>query len=125
MPYFIEKAPRGWAPIPDTTLEIFLSMKYEVPCLAFRKDKKELYVHVFCFEGSDQSKPLGIVSDLYAKCKLGIPEFPRRSNWIHTIPLDGPKLSSPEVLLIHQITQSIFWTVYMDFVRNKKDKLRS
>jgi hypothetical protein len=117
MPKIVNLVAKGWTPIPDSELEVFLVVKKEVPVFAIRKNKKEVYVHVFCFEMGDKMESLEVVNNLYLKYRLGIPEFPKRPNWIHTIPLPGQKPSPSEITLIHEITQSLFWSVYMDFKR--------
>ena len=64
-----------------------------------------------------------LVAKLYEKFNLGKPTFlPEEPNWIHTIPLPGADLSPEETLLIHQITQSLFWTIYMDYKRTNEGR---
>jgi hypothetical protein len=56
------------------------------------------------------------VVNLYTKYKFGKPTFiPEELNWIHTIPIPGKELDQAKTLLIHQLTQSMFWTIYMDY----------
>jgi hypothetical protein len=56
------------------------------------------------------------VVGLYIKFKLGTQTFlPGELNWIHTIPIAEKELSPAETLFIHQLTQSMFWTIYMDY----------
>jgi hypothetical protein len=112
------KMSRGWVLIPDTEIEIFFKLTEQIPVLAFRKHKKEVYVHILGLESYNLANPFALVRALYAKLKLGIPEKPDRPNWIHTIPLAGPALSAEEVMLIHQITKSFFGTLYMDYKTN-------
>lgn len=118
MPKLIEKVGEAWTPIPESDLDTFLQIKEMTPCHAFRKNKKEVYIHVFGFEGCDNFKALNIVIGIYGKYKLGFPKFPTQGNWMHTIPIPGPTLTTSENLLIHQIAHSLFWTVYMDFNKN-------
>ena len=122
MPTLVEKVAAGWAPIPESQIETLLVIEEMVPCLAFRKNKQEVYIHVFGFDLESALKPLGKVHELYYKYKLGDPEFPRDRNWIHTIPLPGSNLNPKEILLIHEITHSLFWSVYMDLKRIKSKK---
>jgi hypothetical protein len=59
-----------------------------------------------------------MVVELYIKFNLGKPTFiPEELNWIHTIPMPGKELGKAETLFIHQLTQSMFWTIYMDYKR--------
>jgi hypothetical protein len=125
MLYLHPRIAKGWTAIPDTELETFFIFKKEVPTLAFRKHKKEAYVHIFCFESHILTDSLNIVSSLYFKFRLGIPEMPVRPNWIHTVPLPGQNLSQEEILLTYQITQSLFWTVYADFKKHRRKVLRN
>jgi hypothetical protein len=45
--------------------------------------------------------------------------IPAEENWIHTIPVLPGDLNQAETLLTHQIAQSLFWTIYMDYKREK------
>lgn len=121
MPYLVERSSSGWTTIPQhENLELFAIKKMEVPILGFRKNKKEVYLHVFCNEFVIPAVAMQIVLSLYHKYKLGESKFVREEpNWIHTIPLPGPGLSQSDTLLIHEITLSLFWTIYVDFQRNK------
>lgn len=122
MPALIERVTVGWTKIPNHDgLEIFVKFQKEVPILAFRKNGKEVYLHVFCNEFMVPFHAINFVFNLYAKLKLGKPEFiPTEENWIHTIPLSPSVLDKAETLLTHQITQSLFWTIYMDYKGRKK-----
>jgi len=117
MPYLIEGVPRGWTVVPGhDDLELFATRKLEIPILGFRKNKKEVYVHVFCNEFVHPLDAVQIVLTLYLKFKLGTPAFlPEERNWIHTIPIPGANLSQAETLFIHQLIHSMFWTIYMDY----------
>jgi hypothetical protein len=117
MPYLIEKVPRGWTAVPGRAdLELFATRQRKVPILGFKKNKKEVYVHIFCNEFMDPLPAVNIVINLYVKYKLGNPVFiPKEPNWIHTIPIPGANLNQAETLFIHQLTQSLFWTIYMDY----------
>ena len=54
MPWLIEKVTIGWTKIPDHDgIEIIAISQMEVPVLGFRKNGKEVYVHVFCNEFMD------------------------------------------------------------------------
>ena len=98
----------------------YLRKEMEIPVLAFRKSKKEVYVHVFCNEFMDPLNPVQIVIQLYHKYALGKPNFVVKDrNWIETIPIPGTVLDQAEILLIHQLTHSLFWTIYMDYKRQK------
>ena len=121
MPYLIERVSREWTTVPNHDgLEVFAPLKGEVPCLAFRKRGKEAYLHIFCNEFINPIYSMGMVVNIYAKFNLGKPAFiPEEQNWIHTIPIPGTSLSQGETLLTHQLTQSLFWTIYMDFKRRK------
>jgi hypothetical protein len=121
MPYLIEKVSRGWTKVPNhDDFELFTTLKMDVPILAFRKNGKEVYVHVFCNDFMDPIYAIQIVINLYSKYKLGKPAFiPKERNWIQTIPIPGGNLSQAEMLFIHELTQSLFWTIYMDFKRRK------
>jgi hypothetical protein len=121
MPFLVERSPEGWTKIPNhDDLEVFASRKMDVPVLAFRKGRKEVYIHVFCNEVMSPINAMQIVSSLYIKFKLGIPAFsPDEPNWIHTIPIPGTKLSQEEAMLTHQITQSLFWSIHYDYKRHK------
>lgn len=120
MPYLVERVSRGWTKVPNHNLEAFATRNVDVPYLGFRKDKKEVYVHIFCNEFMLPFLAMQIVANLYKKYNLGEPIFaPEEPNWIHTIPLPGAVLSQHETLLIYQITQSLFWTIFMDYKKNK------
>ena len=121
MPYLIKKVPKGWTKVPNhTEFELFATRKIEVPLLGVRKNGKEVYVHVFCNEFLDPIYAIQIVSGLYSKFKLGKPAFITEGhNWIHTIPIPGVGLTEAETVLVHQLTQSLFWTIYMDYKRRK------
>jgi len=122
MPYLVKKAPNGWTNIPKHGhLELFADRKLGVPVLAFRKDRREVYVHVFCNEFMNPIPAIEMVVSLYAKFKLGEPAFlPDELNWIHSIPVPGPVLNQEETLLTYQITQSLFWTIHVDYQRHGK-----
>jgi hypothetical protein len=123
MPELIKKAPRGWTKVPNHDLEVFATRKGEVPCLGFRKNGKEVYVHVFCNEFMNPFYAIQIVFNLYTKFKLGKPTFLLEElNWIHTIPIAEKALSPAETMFIHQLTQSMFWTIYMDYKRRSGSK---
>ena len=121
MPYLIERVPRGWTVVPGhDDLELFATRKMEVPVLGFRKNKNEIYVHIFCNEFINPLDAVQIVLNLYIKFKLGNPAFlPEEKNWIHTIPIPGAELGPAERLFIHQLTQSLFWTIYIDYKKRK------
>ncbi|HEY4151414.1 MAG TPA: hypothetical protein VGM41_20890 [Chitinophagaceae bacterium] len=114
MPTLIETVAKCWTQIPDSDLELLLKFKENTPILAFRKYKTEVYLNIFGFNLHNRFRPLALVSDIYLKFKMGIPESPKAPNWIHAIPLTPQTLSPAETLLMHRITHSLFWTVYMD-----------
>jgi hypothetical protein len=75
---------------------------------------------VFRNEFMDPLNPIQIVIQLYHKYTLGKPTFVMENpNWIHTIPIPGAVLDHAEIMLIHQLTHSLFWTIYMDCKRNR------
>jgi len=121
MPYLVETASRGWTKIPKyDDLELFADRKMNVPLLAFRKNGKEVYLHVFCNEFMNPMYSLQIVSSLYIKLNLGVPAFaPAELNWIHSIPISAGDLNDAETLMTHQITQSLFWTIHHDYKRGR------
>jgi hypothetical protein len=121
MPALIEVVTSGWTKIPNHDgLEVFVTIKLEVPVLAFRKNGKEVYLHVFCNSFMHPIYAMHLVVDPYTKFKFGKPEFvPAEENWIHTIPVLPKDLNQAETLLTHQIAQSLFWTIYMDYKREK------
>jgi len=120
MPYLIEKSPKGWTRIPNCDLEVFATRRMDVPYLGFRKGGNEVYGHVFCNEFANPLFAIQIANSLYKKFNLGKAAFSlEEPNWIHTIPLPGANLSAEETLLMYQITQSLFWTIYMDYKRSK------
>jgi hypothetical protein len=121
MPYLVEIVRRGWTKIPNhDDLEVFASRKMDVPVIAFRKNRKEVYVHVFCNEFMHPIVALQIVSSLYSKLKLGKPAFaPGELNWIHSIPVSPGDLTQAEMIMTHQITQSLFWTIHAEYKRHK------
>lgn len=120
MPYLVETCSKGWTKIPrHDDLEIFASRKRNVPILGFRKNRKEVYVHVYCNEFMNPLYAIQIVGNLYAQFKFGRPKFaPEEPNWIHTIPILPKSLSVAETLLTHQVRQSLFWTIHDDYRRN-------
>jgi hypothetical protein len=119
MPFLVEKVSKGWTTIPDhEDLEAFTTLKMGVPALAFRKKNTEVYVHIFCNEFMNPVKAFQMVISLYTKFSLGKPSFKTdEPNWIHSIPIKAKDLNEAETILIHQITRSLFGTVYMDFKR--------
>jgi hypothetical protein len=119
MPDLIKRVSMGWTKIPHHDLEAFSTRNMNVPILGFRQKGKEVYVHVFCNEFMNPFYAVQIVANLYRKFNLGKPAFTAgEPNWIHTIPIPGAALTPEETLLIHQITQSLFWTIYMDYKRS-------
>jgi hypothetical protein len=121
MPALVEIVTLGWTKIPNhDDLEVFCTLNKAVPALGIRKKGKEVYLHVFCNTFMNPIYAMQLVIQLYEKYKFGRPEFiPEEENWIHTIPLFPADLNQAETLLTHQIAQSLFWTVYMDYKRNK------
>jgi hypothetical protein len=121
MPYLIENCPIRWTKIPDhEDLDMLASRKEDVPLIGFRKNGREVYLHIFCNEFIDPMCPMQIVINMYLKFKLGKAEFQREEkNWIHTIPLAMGHLSLEEIILIHDITHSLFWTIYLDYKKHK------
>jgi hypothetical protein len=117
MPYLINRSPKGWTKIPEYThLEVFADRKVTVPLIAFRKNGKEVFVHVFCNEFINPIYAVPLVVGLYSKFKLGEPTFaPDQLNWIHSVPMPGQDLNQKEIILTHQIAQSLFWTIYVDY----------
>jgi hypothetical protein len=116
MPELIKKVPRGWTKVPNHEFEVFATRNMDVPILGSRKNGKEVYVHVFCNEFINPFYAIQIVVGLYTKYKLGKPTFmPEELNWIHTVPIPGIELGQAETLFIHQLTQVMFWTIYMDY----------
>lgn len=122
MPGLLKMGPRRWMKIPGhNDLEMLAQQEMNVPILAFRKNHQEIYMHIFCNEFMSPFYAIQIVGNLYIKFKLGDPTFlPGEPNWIHSIPVPGPKLNEEENLLMHQITQSFFWTIHTDYKRDKK-----
>jgi len=119
MPYLIKTVSQKWTKIPNHDLEVLASRNMDVPCLGFRKSQNEVYVHIFCNEFMNPLFAMQIVINLYKKFNLGKPVFTSAEpNWIHTIPLPGPKLTQQETLLTYQLTQSLFWTIFMDYKRS-------
>lgn len=117
--FLIGKVSKGWTKIPNHDLEAFATRSMDVPYLGFRKGRKEVYVHIFCNEFMNPFYAIQIVANLYKKFNLGKPVFSTAErNWIHTIPLPGAQLTEEETLLIHQLTQSLFWTIFMDYKRS-------
>lgn len=111
-----------WTPIPESGFETFLQIKDYVPCLAFRKEGKEVYFHIFCFESFKFKETLKMVSKLYLKYRLGIPKYPPGPNWIHTVPIPGPRVAAQDEKLMYQIMQSFFWTLHYEFKMNVQGK---
>lgn len=122
MPGLIERVAVVWTKIPNhNELEIFAKFGMEVPLIAFGKNGKEVYLHIFCNEFMIPFYALDFVIRFYTKLKLGKPELlARERNWIHTIPLSLADLDKVETLLIHQLAHSLFWTVYVDYKGRKK-----
>ena len=119
MPYLINSVSRRWTKVPNYNLHVLATQKMNVPCLGFRKEQTEVYLHIFCNEFMIPLHARQIVINLYKKFKLGKPAFPSSErNWIHTIPLPGAEFAQQEALLIHQLAQSLYWTVYMDYKRS-------
>jgi len=121
MPDLIKRVSKGWTKIPNRDLEAFATRNMGVPLLGFRKKGTEVYVHVFCNEFVSPVYAVQMVANLYQKFNLGKPAFAAgEPNWIHTIPIPGAELPPEETLLIHQLTQSLFWTIYMDYKRTNR-----
>lgn len=94
----------------------FATRKKEILILGFRKANKEVFIHIFCNEFCNPIYAFQIVAGLYSKHNLGTPKFiPEELNWVHTIPLPGSTLTPEETMLIHQLTNSMFWTIFMKF----------
>lgn len=122
MPFLVNTVSKGWTKIPNhDELELLADRKMTVPVLGFRKNRKEVYLHIFCNEFMNPIYALQIVSNLYLKFKLGTPAFaPNEFNWIHSIPLLPSELTPADTIMTHQITQSLFWTIHDDYRRNLK-----
>ena len=122
MPYLIETTPVGWTKIPNhMEIEMFASRKGKIPIIGFRKNGKEAYVHVFCNEFVNPKHAIQIVAAMYLKFRFGKPQYVKTiRNWIHTIPVSPATFDPAETLLTHQLTNSIFWTIYMDYKRIKE-----
>jgi len=122
MPYLIENIPVRWTKILNhEDIEMFASRQGRIPIIAFRKNGKEAYVHIFCNDFVNPKHAMKVVVALYTKFNFGKPQFVKDvRNWIHTIPT-APKILDPaETLLTHQLTNSTFWTIYMDYKRIKE-----
>ena len=116
MPALVETTGKRWTKIPGHNLEVFSVLKMRVPSLAFRRNGKEIYLHIFCNEFVNPLNAMQQVFAMYVKFNLGKPLFlPEELNWIHSIPLDERGLSQAEILFTYQITHSMFWSIYMDF----------
>jgi hypothetical protein len=116
MPDLIKKVSRGWTKVPNHDFEVIATRNLDVPYLGFRKNGKEVYVHVFCNEFINPFYAIQLVVNLYTKYKLGKPQFiPEQLNRIHTIPISGSELGEAETLLTFQLTQSLFWTIYREY----------
>jgi hypothetical protein len=121
MPGLIERVAAGWTKVPNHNgLEMFVKFQKEVPILAFKKNGKEVYLHVYCNEFMALFYAMEFVINLYAQLKLGESEFiPTEKNWIHSIPLSPADLDKEETLLIHQLAHSLFYTVCRDYEKRK------
>jgi hypothetical protein len=121
MPYLIERVPKGWTFIPGhDQLEVFATRNKDVPLLGFKKNKVEVYLHVFCNEFINPIYAMEAVFNLYIEYRLGKPAFqPEELNWVHSIPLPGANLDPVESMLMFQLTQSLFWAIYMDYKRRR------
>ena len=105
-----------WIKIPNHNLEMIATMEHGVPCLGFRTRGKEIFLHVFCNEYMNPINAMELVAGQYIKHNLGIPHFaPEELNWVHSIPLPGPEISYGEKIFVYQLTQSMFWMIYMEY----------
>jgi len=122
MPYLIERCPKAWTKIPKHThLEIFADRKKDVPFITFRKNGKEVFIHVFRNEFVHPIHVIPFVVELYYRFRLGQPDFaPDQPNWIHSVPLPGQDLNQKEIILTHQIAMSLFWTIHHDYGRRAR-----
>ncbi|GGB01565.1 hypothetical protein [Puia dinghuensis] len=122
MPDLIGKIQEGWTPIPRTELSVHLGYFLGFAYLNFRKQDTCIYMNVCGFKYGRQDIALGTVASFYAHLNLGIPEFPRKRNWVHIIPMGKQSLTPQEKLLMHQITEFIYWIVYRDIKRKKRKR---
>ena len=107
---------RKWVKIPNHNLEMIATLQDGVPCVAFRTGGREIFLHVFCNEYMNPFYAMQIVAGQYIKNNLGIPHFaPEELNWVHSIPLPGPEISYSEKMFVYQLTQSMFWMIYMEY----------
>lgn len=122
MPYLIVNIPVRWTKIPNhEQIEMFASRQGKIPVIAFRKNGKEAYMHIFCNDFVNPKQAIQIVATMYLKFRFGKPQFVKTiRNWIHTIPVSPATLDPAETLLTHQLTNSTFWTIYMDYKRIKE-----
>jgi hypothetical protein len=105
-----------WIKIPNHELELIATLNNGVPCVAFRKVGKEIFLHIFCNEYMNPIKAMQLVAGQYIKFNLGMPHFaPQELNWIHSIPLPGSEISYAEKIFVYQVTQSMFWMIYMEY----------
>ena len=109
--YIISRINDEDVPIPGTEMEVSLTHASGIPMLWFKKNDEHLYLHVFCFDCESFWNALYIASIFYVKNNLGCPRKPPVPNWIHTIPMKREGLTSQEILLIFEITQSIYWAM--------------
>lgn len=116
MPYLVAHASRRWTEIPGhEDIAVFSDRKQMIPFIYFRKNGKDIYIHVLCNEFMDRL-PIPVICDLYAKYGYGIPGIVKgEPNWIHTIPIPGAEVSREEIILTYQITQSLFWTIHHEY----------
>jgi len=76
--------------------------------LTFWKNKKTVYVHVFCFNDHRSGRAFCITMRIYAKYRRTLPDRPGYRNWIHSIPVSNLVIPDHEILLIHQIAFFIY-----------------
>ena len=105
-----------WIKIPKHDLELIATLNNGVPNVAFRKEGKEIFLHIFCNEYMNPMKAMELVAGQYIKHNLGMPHFsPQELNWIHSIPLAGEEISYAENIFVYQVTQSMFWMIFMEY----------
>jgi hypothetical protein len=105
-----------WIKIPNHNLEMIATLQHGVPCVAFRTEGKKIFLHVFCNEYMNPISAMQIVAGQYIELNLGIPHFATKElNWVHSIPLPGSDISYAEKIFVYQLTQSMFWMIYMEY----------
>jgi len=105
--------------VPNTALWVQLKLGIDGGSLEIKKQKKLVYINLFCFEAEQMDIMFGAVGALYGKYNLGTPKRPPVPTWIHSIPVAESLLQGNELRLCQKLTVSYYWAAYGQFLKKR------